>query len=91
MDPSASLKERQISSEKVTGDDFVALELQSGAADTSVAEAPPTESPFCDALATRASERDVKPLSSLIFVPYYFRANRGGKGHMRVGLRPWNR
>lgn len=23
----------------------------------------------------------------LNFVPYYFRANRGGKGHMRVGLR----
>lgn len=23
----------------------------------------------------------------LVFVPYYFRANRGGKGHMRVGLK----
>jgi hypothetical protein len=22
----------------------------------------------------------------LVFVPYYLRANRGGKGHMRVGL-----
>lgn len=24
---------------------------------------------------------------ALNFVPYYFRANRAGKGHMRVGLR----
>ncbi|KAL1627226.1 hypothetical protein SLS56_006465 [Neofusicoccum ribis] len=27
---------------------------------------------------------------TLKFVPYYFRANRGGKGHMRVGLRRKN-
>lgn len=26
-------------------------------------------------------------ISELKFVPYYFRANRGGRGHMRVGLR----
>lgn len=23
---------------------------------------------------------------SLVFIPYYFRANRGGRGHMKVGL-----
>ncbi|GME60313.1 Six-hairpin glycosidase-like protein [Neofusicoccum parvum] len=28
-----------------------------------------------------------QPGKTLKFVPYYFRANRGGKGHMRVGLR----
>ena len=27
----------------------------------------------------------------LHFMPYYFRANRGGKEHMRVGLRRWRR
>jgi hypothetical protein len=26
-------------------------------------------------------------LGPLKFIPYYFRGNRGGKGHMRVGLR----
>lgn len=26
-------------------------------------------------------------VKDLVFVPYYFRANRGGKGHMRVGLK----
>ncbi|CAK7223847.1 hypothetical protein SBRCBS47491_005346 [Sporothrix bragantina] len=24
---------------------------------------------------------------SLVFIPYYFRANRGGRGHMRVGMK----
>ena len=26
-------------------------------------------------------------IEELIFIPYYFRANRGGRGQMRVGLR----
>lgn len=26
-------------------------------------------------------------VDELYFIPYYYRANRGGKGHMRVGLR----
>lgn len=26
-------------------------------------------------------------VDKLLFVPYYFRANRDGRGHMRVGLR----
>lgn len=33
-----------------------------------------------------AEERGNVP-QTLKFVPYYFRANRTGKGHMRVGLR----
>jgi len=28
-----------------------------------------------------------KEVESVTFVPFYFRANRGGKGQMRVGLR----
>lgn len=28
-----------------------------------------------------------KDLQDLIFIPYYLRGNRGGKGMMRVGLR----
>ena len=27
-----------------------------------------------------------RPLKALYSIPYYFRANRGGKGQMRVGL-----
>lgn len=30
-------------------------------------------------------------VEELNFVPFYFRANRGGRGHSRVGLRRWIR
>ncbi|KAJ4502054.1 hypothetical protein HRR83_000001 [Exophiala dermatitidis] len=33
----------------------------------------------------------VQLIDELTFVPYYFRANRGGRGQMRVGLRRWHR
>lgn len=39
----------------------------------------------------RMASRGGKIIDKLIFVPYYSRANRGGKGHMRVGLRWWYR
>ncbi|KAH8803517.1 hypothetical protein F5884DRAFT_904044 [Xylogone sp. PMI_703] len=35
---------------------------------------------------TAAQGIEIGPERKLTFVPYYFRANRGGKGHMRVGL-----
>lgn len=33
--------------------------------------------------------RKAEPLERLRFVPYYFKANRGGKGMSRVGLKEW--
>ena len=41
------------------------------------------ESPF---LTDRGLDKG-KPLTDVNLVPYYFRANRGGRGHMRVGIR----
>lgn len=35
------------------------------------------------------SGRGFRMLEELNFVPFYFRANRGGRGHSRVGLRRW--
>jgi len=32
-----------------------------------------------------------KEIEELHFLPYYARANRGGSGQMRVGLRSWYR
>ena len=32
-----------------------------------------------------------KLIDELHFVPFYFRANRGGRGHSRVGIAKWNR
>lgn len=29
---------------------------------------------------------DQPEAKELVFIPYYLRANRGGRGHMRVGL-----
>ncbi|THW75575.1 DUF1680-domain-containing protein [Aureobasidium pullulans] len=64
-----------------SGISYVALNVTKGASilDTQAFE----ETPFLtnDKLSKR------KPLQELKFVPYYFRANRGGKGHMRVGLK----
>jgi hypothetical protein len=36
--------------------------------------------------AGQLKSRDEKPID-LHFIPFYYRANRGGTGHMRVGLR----
>ncbi|CAD0111513.1 unnamed protein product, partial [Aureobasidium uvarum] len=67
--------------DKSSGDSFVALTVTHGASvlNTDAFE----ETPFLldDGLSKGT------PLPSLEFVPYYFRANRGGKGHMRVGLK----
>lgn len=45
---------------------------------------PTTHQPLPEASSTEVASDVGKALK---FVPYYFRANRGGKGHMRVGLR----
>ncbi|KAJ0119356.1 hypothetical protein J7T55_013595 [Diaporthe amygdali] len=37
-------------------------------------------------LGGRAQDEEKGVERDLVFVPYYFRGNRGGKGHMRVGL-----
>ena len=91
VDRAATLRERIVTSETTTRDSFVALDLLDGAADLSTIEPQRADLPFCDEEVTRAIEYNAKPLETLEFIPYYFRANRGGRGHMRVGLRPWDR
>ena len=34
-----------------------------------------------------AREKGVKTDVKVVFVPYFYRGNRGGRGHMRVGFR----
>ncbi|KAK5698336.1 hypothetical protein LTR17_023743 [Elasticomyces elasticus] len=92
VDPSVPLVEQHISAEEVTGDSYVRLELKNGATNVkSVAQDKTRSAPFVDALEFLDSERKHEPLRSLNFIPYYFRANRGGTGQMRVGLRAWRR
>lgn len=75
--------------EKTTGDTFVPLELKEGACVMANTQNSHHNLPFSNATPLLAAESKLRALSSLRFVPYYFRANRGGKGHMRVGLRQW--
>ncbi|KAL1600847.1 hypothetical protein SLS60_007235 [Paraconiothyrium brasiliense] len=67
-----------------TGDEYVGLSLENGTKMLDIAQSQTGAS---------MSERDFreqldagKDIKELHFVPYYFRANRAGKGHMRVGL-----
>ncbi|KAK3651068.1 hypothetical protein LTR56_005832 [Elasticomyces elasticus] len=90
VDTRAPVIEQHITADETTGDSYVRLELQKGAIDVKdVAQDKARNSPFVDASEFLDSERIQKPLESLNFIPYYFRANRGGTGQMRVGLRAW--
>lgn len=83
--------ERVVEDENNTGDSFVALDLHSGATSLAGQETPVSAGPGVDAVVLRDRIGRSEPLELLRFVPYYFRANRKGKGHMRVGLRQWHR
>ncbi|GIZ44116.1 hypothetical protein CKM354_000732500 [Cercospora kikuchii] len=68
-----------------TGDKYVALTLHNGARrlDPKVVAG----NPVIDAKHLQAQLEASERIETLKFVPYFFRANRGGKGHMRVGLK----
>ncbi|KAI4728144.1 DUF1680-domain-containing protein [Aureobasidium sp. EXF-10728] len=80
LNPACTITEKHVQDQS-SGDSFVALTVTQGASvlNTDAFE----ESPFLQDNGLSEGE----PLPSLEFVPYYFRANRGGKGHMRVGLK----
>jgi hypothetical protein len=81
-----------VEDEDLTGDSFVALDLHSGATTLAGKEDTPLSvGPGVDAIALQESIGRSEPLDVLRFVPYYFRANRKGNGHMKVGLRQWHR
>ena len=69
--------------DKNTGEDYVAITAK-GAARQRAAEQFQIGGPGFE---TRKAQEPVSDdAKDLHFVPYYFRANRGGKGQMRVGL-----
>jgi len=91
VDNKSELNEHVVEDEDLT-DSFVALDLHSGATTLSGRENTPLSTgPGVDAVALQESIGQSEPLDVLRFVPYYSRANRKGKGHMRVGLRQWHR
>ncbi|KAF2718837.1 glycoside hydrolase family 127 protein [Polychaeton citri CBS 116435] len=68
-----------------TGEDYVALNTQCR---IRTLDDWREKRPGANPGAVIGAEVKTRPVStnSLTFVPYYFRANRGGRGHMRVGL-----
>ncbi|KIX96206.1 uncharacterized protein Z520_07984 [Fonsecaea multimorphosa CBS 102226] len=89
LDPACAVHEELVT-DKTTGDTYVALTVAKGASllrTENIHARPGVEVSALDNVAR--SEDGV--IDELKFVPYFFRANRGGRGQARVGLRRWNR
>lgn len=74
----------------VSGDTYVAVTVSAGASILDI-ELVDEASPAMPAPSLRSITRAGKILPKLYLIPYFARANRGGKGHMRVGFRRWER
>lgn len=88
LDANCSIRENMVLDER-TEESYVALTVTDGASVLRVEELKP--SPSIPAGVAGCEPASRTPIKELHFVPYYLRANRGGKGHMRVGLRQWHR
>lgn len=85
MDATADIVERHVHDDS-TGDDYIVLDLLRGAKSVSVTDHAVSGPLIEDRQFQEACDKS-EVLPVLRFVPYYFRANRGGKGQMRVGLK----
>jgi len=82
--------------EKETGERYVRVEIRDGACLLDVEQLEgdgPAVAVGTKGDSGKEEEGDakVKRIERLVFVPYYTRANRKGKGMMRVGLGRWYR
>ena len=82
FDPASTKISERTTTDSTTGESYVELTAKGGIGFVNVAEEP---NPSLDPQSISGSPRH--EVEHLVFVPYYFRANRPGKGHMRVGLR----
>ena len=82
FDPTSTLISERTTTDSATGETYVELTAKGGITFIDVAERP---NPAVSVCSISASPGDL--VRQLVFVPYYFRANRTGKGHMRVGLK----
>lgn len=93
LDPKCEIKETSLKDEG-SGETYVGLSVENGASQLDLnqsAEAIDKDMPFLDAKSLDRMRGEAEIVPELKFVPYYFRANRDGKGHMRVGLKRWIR
>ncbi|KAJ9613731.1 hypothetical protein H2204_014694 [Knufia peltigerae] len=90
IDPKCSIHQHHVTDD-TTGDTFVALTIPKGGASvlnlSELHAGPEIEAEELHKGSTGSMVID----TNLNFVPYYFRANRGGKGQARVGLRRWHK
>lgn len=90
VDPVSSCVQERSVTDEITGDFYKALTVSKGASILDVDEihARPGVEVGPSENGTQLQE---SLMDELNFVPYYFRANRGGRGQARVGLRRWHR
>ncbi|KAG4426202.1 hypothetical protein IFR04_000668 [Cadophora malorum] len=81
LDPSSIVDETQVS-EKELGEPYVALTVQGVPYFLDVDRNKAQRGPFGS-----VAYKQTKVIESLRFIPYALRDNRGGKGHMRLGIR----
>ena len=81
VDPAGAVTEEVISDARL-GESCVALTAHHAASFLALDKSPGPHVP-----ATKTSLKDKSSLDQLKFIPYCVRDNRGGKGHMRVGIR----
>ncbi|KAJ9613061.1 hypothetical protein H2200_003002 [Cladophialophora chaetospira] len=89
LDPHCKIDEITVT-DKDTNDAYVALKVIKGASLMNMDALHASPDARIEEL-DKATGADAKIIEELIFVPYYFRANRGGRGQMRVGLKRWNK
>jgi hypothetical protein len=85
LDPHPKIQEQPVTDSQ-TGDSYVALTIVKGASilkSENIDASPEVEVRDLE----RKLRNDVNIIKELHLVPYFFRANRQGRGHMRVGLR----
>ena len=81
LDPSSIVDETQVP-EKELGEPYVALTVQGVPYFLDVDRNKAQRGPFGS-----VAYKQTKVIESLRFIPYALRDNRGGKGHMRLGIR----
>lgn len=91
----AKITETRLMDPNNNGEDYIALKMQGGAVLRRLEESKGPEAPTEKAVEVGwevfGEEKEDIVFDDLVeelnFIPYYFRANRGGRGQMRVGLR----
>lgn len=81
LDPAGAVTESVLSDDEL-GESCIALTAHNAASFLTVEN---SLGPFVSA--GESSLKDKPAVEQLKFIPYYVRDNRGGKGHMRVGIR----